>query len=196
MFIDPAVIALFGLSFLVFLLLGAALALLLFNMRQPRLILLAIVAALVVVATITVVAMRSDLPALPWFFSVIPALFAIAIAVLGGNPVTRAVLNAATKGRVNETEDGGITLPGEGTKKTPRTILRGGTTIGYLERTAIVLTIIAGFPEGIAIVVAVKGIGRFSELDAAEARERFIIGTLASLVWACVLGVVARLLIW
>ena len=37
----------------------------------------------------------------------------------------------------------------------------------------------------IAVVVAIKGVGRFTELATAEARERFIIGTLASLIWAC-----------
>ena len=36
--------------------------------------------------------------------------------------------------------------------------------------------------------MAIKGVGRFSELAAAEARERFIIGTLSSLLWACVVG--------
>ena len=33
-------------------------------------------------------------------------------------------------------------------------------------------------------VVAIKGLGRFSELDSAAARERFIIGTLVSMIWA------------
>lgn len=42
-------------------------------------------------------------------------------------------------------------------------------------------------------MVAIKGVGRFSELASPEARERFIIGTLASLAWAAALGVLARL---
>ena len=37
----------------------------------------------------------------------------------------------------------------------------------------------------VAVVVAIKGVGRFTELAAAESRERFIIGTLSSLTWAC-----------
>jgi hypothetical protein len=65
--------------------------------------------------------------------------------------------------------------------------------IGYLERVAVVISIIAGYPEAIAVVVAIKGIGRFSELAEADARERFIIGTLASLLWACVVGGLVRL---
>ncbi|MNY74060.1 hypothetical protein D3C86_2129970 [compost metagenome] len=74
--------------------------------------------------------------------------------------------------------------------------MRGGTTIGYLERLAVTLGIIAGFPEAIAVVIALKGIGRFSELATAEARERFIIGTLASLLWAGVVAALVRLAIW
>jgi hypothetical protein len=71
-------------------------------------------------------------------------------------------------------------------------VLRGGTTIGVLERLAIAGAIIAGFPEAIAVVIAIKGVGRFSELAAAEAKERFIIGTLASFVWACACALVLR----
>ena len=74
-------------------------------------------------------------------------------------------------------------------------MLRGGLTIGVLERVATAGSIIAGFPEGLAIVVAVKGVGRFTELDAAEARERFIIGTFASLIWACAAALAVHLAI-
>ena len=74
-----------------------------------------------------------------------------------------------------------------------REVLRGGLTIGVLERIATAGTIIAGFPEGLAIVVAVKGVGRFTELEAPEARERFIIGTFASLTWACAAALVVHL---
>jgi len=45
----------------------------------------------------------------------------------------------------------------------------------------------------LAIVVAVKGVGRFTELEAPEARERFIIGTFASLIWACAAALVVHL---
>ena len=64
-------------------------------------------------------------------------------------------------------------------------VLRGGLMIGILERLAVAGAILAGFPEAIAVVVAIKGVGRVTELATAEARERFIIGTLASLIWAC-----------
>lgn len=74
--------------------------------------------------------------------------------------------------------------------------LRGGTWIGLLERIGVTGAILAGTPEGIAIVVAVKGLGRYPELrEHPEASERFVIGTLTSLLWACLVGAVGRLLL-
>ncbi|UNX53230.1 hypothetical protein MF406_09315 [Georgenia sp. TF02-10] len=69
-------------------------------------------------------------------------------------------------------------------------VLRGGTWIGMLERLAITGAVLAGYPEATAVVLAVKGLGRYPELREAHpdkrspAAERFIIGTLASYVWA------------
>lgn len=73
-------------------------------------------------------------------------------------------------------------------------LLRGGMWIGVLERLAIAGAVMAGHPEAVAVVIAVKGLGRYPELrDTAapirgEAAERFIIGTLASFVWAAACG--------
>lgn len=75
----------------------------------------------------------------------------------------------------------------------PIEVLRGGTTIGILERIAAAGSIMTGAAEAIAVVIAIKGVGRFSELSSPEARERFIIGTLASLIWASACGTLARL---
>lgn len=63
-------------------------------------------------------------------------------------------------------------------------VLRGGAWIGALERAGIYATLVAGWPEGVAIVLAVKGVGRYNELGAPGAAERFIIGTFASVLWA------------
>jgi hypothetical protein len=73
-------------------------------------------------------------------------------------------------------------------------VLRGGAWIGVLERAAVAGTLLLGWTEGLAVLVAIKGLGRFTELKAPAAAERFIIGTLASLLWAagCV-GVVVLL---
>jgi hypothetical protein len=94
-------------------------------------------------------------------------------AVGGGGPVASAVLRAADP--TNAATAGG---PGD-----PE-VLRGGAWVGVLERAWTAVILLAGWPEGLAILVAVKGLGRYAELKAPAAAERFIIGTLASLLWA------------
>lgn len=74
--------------------------------------------------------------------------------------------------------------------------LRGGLTIGLLERAAVTLAITAGQPDAVAVVVAVKGLGRFAELkENPAASERFVIGSLASLLWASAVGALTRALL-
>ena len=74
-------------------------------------------------------------------------------------------------------------------------ILRGGAIIGILERFAVCLAILAGQPVAIAYVVAIKGLGRFAELKATPvAAERFIIGTLTSMLWAAGVAALAKVL--
>ena len=80
-------------------------------------------------------------------------------------------------------------------------VLRGGTWIGVLERLLITGGILVGSPEVIAVVIAVKGLGRYPELRETDTElrggvaERFIIGTLTSFLWAAAVGVGARALI-
>ena len=193
----PDIVLITALSITVFGALCTALVLTMLNLRTPRTAPLAVAAGLLVLAVVVVSVTPVGVPAL---LGAIIALLAVAVAVFGGNPITRRVLDIATGGRVRETADGGILLPA---RRDPAAaagemepLLRGGTTIGYLERLAVAVGVIAGYPEAIAVIVAIKGIGRFSELAAAEARERFIIGTLASLVWACVCGAIVRLALW
>ena len=72
-------------------------------------------------------------------------------------------------------------------------ILRGGAIIGILERLAVCLAILAGQPVAIAYVVAIKGLGRFAELkETPVAAERFIIGTLTSMLWAAGMAALAK----
>ncbi len=64
--------------------------------------------------------------------------------------------------------------------------LGGGAWIGMMERLAIFACLMSGFPEGIAIVLGIKGLARYPELrspDAATA-QAFIIGTFASVMFA------------
>jgi hypothetical protein len=151
---------------------------------------------------------------------VIEVALALAVATIGGGPFSLLALRMASRGQSRPGEHGGILVGGTPpppnrrglfARRTPRPaeeekpqsipdiadakaveVLRGGTTIGLLERIAIAGAIVAGFPEAIAIVIAIKGVGRFSELAASEAKERFIIGTLASFVWACACALVIR----
>ncbi|WP_166140389.1 hypothetical protein [Nocardioides ochotonae] len=104
-----------------------------------------------------------------------------ASAVLGGGPVTARLFALVDRPRA----DGSTT-----TTQGAGSVLRGGTWIGVLERAAVFASLVAGWPEGIAVVLAVKAFGRYPELRAAEdgvrtgAAERFIIGTFASVLWA------------
>jgi len=101
------------------------------------------------------------------------ALTAVLAAVAGGGPVATAVLGAADPAAAGVS--GGPQDP---------EILRGGAWIGVLERAAVAATLLAGSAEGLVVVLAVKGLGRYAELRAPAAAERFIIGTLASALWA------------
>lgn len=111
-----------------------------------------------------------------------------ALAVAAGSPITQWVFR-----RVDAPSRRG---PRPGVTAA-QAVLRGGRWIGMLERAAAFVGILAGWPESVAVVVAVKGLGRYGELRSASpgAAERFIIGTLTSLVWGCVLAVLARRLV-
>ena len=75
-------------------------------------------------------------------------------------------------------------------------VLRGGAWIGALERLAVYVALVAGWAPGLAIVLAVKGLGRYPELRNQEdtgVAERFIIGTFTSVLWAVACAGVAML---
>jgi hypothetical protein len=100
------------------------------------------------------------------------------LAVAGGGPLTVRIFAIVDRGQpaVDSISDAGA-------------ILKGGAWIGALERLAVFAGLAAGFPEGVAVVLALKGVGRFPDLrgDAAAGgatTERFIIGTFASVLWA------------
>ena len=119
-------------------------------------------------------------------------LVAGALALAGGGPLTALVFDVVD--RREPRPDPGESLDQAGS------VLRGGTWIGALERVAIYGALVAGWPEGLAVVLAVKGLGRYPELRAAEdgvrtgAAERFIIGTFTSVLWACGCAAVVALL--
>lgn len=102
---------------------------------------------------------------------------AVAVAVAGGNPSSRAILAAAR--RADAVPDSGYAVPAS--------VLRGGAWIGALERIAICVAVFGGSAEGVAVILAVKTLGRYPELrtrNDSGAAEQFIIGTLVSALWA------------
>jgi hypothetical protein len=103
-------------------------------------------------------------------------------AVTGGGLVATAVLRFADRIPVGGSDIDTAELR-IGTVSDPQT-LRGGAWIGALERIAVSVTLLAGWPEGLAVVLAVKGLGRYPELRRPAAAERFIVGTFASVLWA------------
>lgn len=146
------------------------------------------------------------------------------VSIVGGWYVTRGVLALAARNTAREATGEPSPEPADGTgapvpdgapgpgeteagaegpvpdvgPTSPQAVaaLRGGTWIGILERLAITGLVLVGYPTGIAILVAIKGLGRYPELrDNPAASERFVIGTLASMVWAGGLGVLGAWLI-
>jgi F0F1-type ATP synthase membrane subunit c/vacuolar-type H+-ATPase subunit K len=101
-------------------------------------------------------------------------------ALAAGGPVTTAVLELADR-------SGDADHVGE------PPVLRGGAWIGVLERLAVVATLLAGWPEGLAVVLGIKGLARYPELREPTAAERFIIGTFTSVLWAAACAGVAAL---
>jgi hypothetical protein len=109
-------------------------------------------------------------------------LLAGALAVVGGGPLTTSVLWLVD--RVN---------PDTQSTQEAGEVLRGGALIGALERGAIFAALVAGWPEGIAVMLAIKGLARYPELRAPDqpgtvtpqvVAERFIIGTFISVLWS------------
>ncbi|TCO33207.1 hypothetical protein EV652_103206 [Kribbella steppae] len=109
-------------------------------------------------------------------------LLAGGLAVTGGGPLTTSVLSLVDRGntRAQSTQKAGE-------------VLRGGALIGALERGAIYAALVAGWPEGLAIVLAIKGLARYPELRSPDqpasvtpqaVAERFIIGSFTSVLWS------------
>ncbi len=118
------------------------------------------------------------------------------LAVAGGGPLTTVVFDLVDRPG----------SPGQGPVQRAGEVLRGGAWIGALERLAAYAAIVTGWPEGLALVLAVKGLGRYPELRASgedgagplrsdgsgdsrgdlrgATAERFIIGTFTSVLWA------------
>ena len=154
--------------------------------RRPR---AAAVSALLLLAATAVLAaaVLDPLDVRPWQRRPWSSASAGLVALAGGGPLTTAVFQLVD-GRHEDDVD---------SVRNAGAVLRGGAWIGALERGAVFATLVAGWPEGLAIVLGLKGLGRYPELRNQEhpgTAERFIIGTFTSVLWAAgCAGVVALL---
>lgn len=109
-----------------------------------------------------------------------------------------AVPPAAAQSVDGELTAGGARPPADVPGPAPmpgQRILRGGAIIGVLERLGVCLAILTAQPVAIAYIVAIKGLGRFAELkETPVAAERFIIGTLTSMLWAAGVAAAVKVL--
>lgn len=109
----------------------------------------------------------------------------LAVAALLGWPLTAGILALGSR----RTDAVPADTVRSDSVRSGEEVLRGGLWIGVLERIAVAASIMAGYPTGIAFVVAVKGLGRYPELrQTPAAAERFIIGSLASMLFAAAIG--------
>lgn len=137
------------------------------------------------------------------WLAVLAGTGALALSALAGAPLTAAVLRLAARSADAGNDDldpavgDGPAHAGDGPiGDRARETLRGGLWIGLLERLAITGALLTGYPAGIAFVIAVKGLGRYPELrENPGASERFVIGTLTSMLWAVLVGGAFRLLV-
>ncbi|MBB0968134.1 hypothetical protein G6016_03985 [Dietzia aerolata] len=133
-----------------------------------------------------------------WLAVAVVAIPTLIISAAIGSPIASLVLRSA---RVPEVPTVDVT----GDERTPvvsrrenssvsgdaREVLRGGMWIGILERVGLTAAILAGRFELAAVVVAIKALGRYPEIRENPAvSERFIIGTLTSLLVAAACGTI------
>ena len=118
-----------------------------------------------------------------------------------GNPVVRALLRRIDRAAVASADDEVAQTRARLGLEQAQKELPGGRWIGILERIAVYACIVAEFPAGIAIVLAVKGLGRYADLatesESGTSRkgELFIIGTFVSVLFACACAGLAAWLI-
>ena len=128
----------------------------------------------------------------------IPIAIVLAVSLIAsaglGSPIASLVLRSArvpAPPTVEVTGDARTPVVQRRANAEPpvREVLRGGMWIGILERIGLTAAILAGRFELAAVVVAIKALGRYPEIRENPAvSERFIIGTLTSLLVAAACG--------
>lgn len=154
-------------------------------MRAVRGVLTSLLPLLLVLATAAWAAAAGSVPR-EWAY---PAL--LVAGSVSGDPAVRAVFRWADASSQRTEPPPSPWADPEVPEHQPDPALRGGLVIGILERAAVMLSLLSGHSSGIAVVVAVKGLARYGEFTNPRQREEFIIGTLASLVWAALFAAAA-----
>lgn len=138
-----------------------------------------------IVLAMAAILVGAILPAMPgWAVVIVTAVASLAAAAHGWF-VVKASFAIADPPK-SALESGTPLAPPDGT-------MRGGWIIGILERLGTAVSIATGQFAALAVIVAIKAVGRFGELDKPESRERFIIGTMASIGTAALWGAGAYL---
>ncbi len=96
------------------------------------------------------------------------------IAVFGGCFVVKEILK---KFEIEEEEKG---------------FKGAGKTIGMIERAMVTIFIYSGEFNAIVLIFGVKSIARFSELQDRKFGEYYLIGTLSSLLFAIIIGIIIK----
>ena len=124
---------------------------------------------------------------------VLTAVIALLVSAALGWPVVEGVLAIARIVPDEPVKEPGLVI--EPKAPTERHVLRGGAVIGVLERLSTTGLIIVGQAGLIAVVIAIKALGRWAEIRQDPAvSERFIIGSLASALWAGLCGFIALII--
>ena len=125
-----------------------------------------------------------------WIAVAMTVALSLLVSAALGSPVASLVLRSARVPEPPTVEISGdhrspVVRKRDEPDQQVREVLRGGMWIGILERVGLTAAILAGRFELAAVVVAIKALGRYPEIRENPAvSERFIIGTLASLLVA------------
>lgn len=154
-------------------------------MKTSRILVDAVLPALLVIATAVWTVTAGTVPK-EWAY---PAL--LIAGTLSGDLVVRFVFAVADVSHERAVPGPDPWASSEPPSEPVSPPLRGGLVIGFLERAATMASLLTGHVAGIGVVVAVKGLARYGEFTNARQREQFIIGTLASLLWAALFAAAA-----
>lgn len=121
---------------------------------------------------------------------VVVAIVALAVSAFLGWPVVEGVFALVRVVPDERERKNDLVIEPPAPQK--KHVLLGGSVIGILERLSTTGLVLVGQPGLIAVVVAIKSLGRWAELQEDPAvNERFIIGSLASYFWAGLCGFIA-----